>query len=141
MKILNIISAFTLILAFTMVVVIGFWLVYPYKTIEFKNVPFPILNEGKVVKQGDRARYLVEACKYSKDAPVVTKNFIDGVIYSTTPVPGAIPLGCNKTIMDIYVPRAIPAGTYSVQIIARFKVNPLRTITIISNTENFNIIK
>jgi hypothetical protein len=141
LRIVNLISFLTLFVVFLMVLVIGYWELYPYNPIEFKNVPFQILNENKIVKQGDRARYLVSSCKNTKEVPIVTKKFIDGVIYETTSQPGVIPLGCQNTIMDVYVPKAIPTGTYKVQIIAQFKVNPIRTITVISNTESFNVVK
>jgi hypothetical protein len=137
----KLVSFFILITTIAIVLVIIFWANYPYKTIEFKNVPFPILNENKTVKQGDRGRYLVEACKYTNESPSVTKKFIDGVIYETVPQPGTIPLGCHETIMDVYIPRAIPTGKYKVQVVAQFRVNPIRTITVISYTEEFNIIK
>ncbi len=69
--------------------------------------------------------------------PMLTKFFIDGVIFRTPTVPSVVPKGCGEIISDAYVPKAIPAGSYSLKTTAEYKVNPIRTIIITNYTQSF----
>lgn len=126
-----------LITAWLLILLCGFWLLYPYKTIEFNRPLGLIQNEDKTVKRGDRIRYLIDYCKYTNIMPEITKFFIDGVVYETPKTVGVASKGCGLQISDAYVPKAIPEGTYSLKIVATYKVNPIRTIKIVSQTEPF----
>jgi len=141
MKIINVLSAITLALAFFMISLVGYWKLHPYKLVEFQNAPFPILNENKIVKNGDRMRYKIDYCKFTKESPRVVKYFVDGVIYEINTVDGILEEGCHQTEMDVYVPKAIPTGVYSVKIVATFKPNPIREIKVVTQTLKFTVIK
>jgi hypothetical protein len=136
-KIISIVQWVGIATAWGLVLLCGFWLLYPYKIAEFKNVPFPIMNENSTVTRGERVRYEIEYCKYTNESPSLTKYFIDGVIYETPKSPSSVPSGCGKIISDAYVPKAIPTGVYSIKSIAEYKVNPLRTIKITNYTQQF----
>lgn len=128
----------TITIALGLMLTFIYWLVYPYKTAEFK-LPFEVMNENKIVMRGERLRYKIDYCKYTDQMPDVTKFFIDGVIYETPASPGLARIGCNVDISDVYVPRAIPPGKYSLKIVARYKLNPIRTIEIVNYTEPFTV--
>lgn len=132
-------SYLTIISALGLMSVLLFWYFYPYKIAEFRNLPFPVLNENAEVKRGERLRYLIEYCKYTDISPMLTKYFIDGVIYETPKVPSVVPEGCGQIVSDVYVSKAIPAGQYSLKIIAEYKVNPIRTIQFINYTQPFTV--
>jgi hypothetical protein len=123
------------------IIIVTFWLIYPYKLIEFYNSPFPVNNENLTVKNGDRLRYTIDYCKFTNESPRVIKYFIDGVIYEINTVDGILEKGCHKTEMDIYVPKAIPNSIYSVKIVATFKPNPIREIKYSTQTIKFAVIK
>jgi len=123
------------------VLVIAIWWVYPYKLIEFKNDPFPVLNENLVVKSGDRMSYLVDYCKYTNESPTVTKYFVDGVILEVNTVEGVYEKGCHQIKMDIYIPRSIAPSNYAIKIVATFHPNPIRTIKYTTKTLNFTVVK
>ena len=136
-KLWNFMSTLIVALLILIVLVVTFWMVYPYKVAEFKNIPFPIVNENSEVKRGDRIRYEIDYCKYTEDTPMLTKYFVDGVVFGTPKSPSVVPIGCGKIISDAYVPKALPAGEYSLEIIAEYKVNPIRTIQFINYTQQF----
>jgi len=75
-RILNIISFFTIVIAFGMIILFGFWKLYPYKVMDVKNTHYPILNENKTVQQGGRLVYQVDACKYVDITPDLKKFFV-----------------------------------------------------------------
>lgn len=141
MRIINLVSYFTLISAMLLVLVFGYWYLYPYRTLELNTKTYPILNENKVVKQGERLIYQVDACKYTDVIPDLTKFFVDGVIYETPKSIGAIEKGCHVKNIDVYVPRAIPTGVYHMKFVARYEVNPIRTIEVINYSDEFRVVK
>ena len=114
-----------------------YWLLCPYKTIEFKQQPYPVLNLNKTVSQGEHLRYTIDYCKYIPTIPTVSKFFVDGVIFETPESLGISELGCHIVTGDIYIPKAIPDGNYRVKIIARYKLNPIRTEEVLNWTEPF----
>lgn len=137
MNLLVKLSYLTLFSATVFILVIFYWILFPYKTIEFKNSPFPV--ENQIVERGGRVRYVVDYCKYTDENPVVVKYFVDGVIYETAPTLGIMSKGCHIETVDVYIPRALPPGVLSVEIVAKFHPNPLRTITLESRTQQFTV--
>jgi len=125
-------------MALFLIILCSYWYLYPFKTIEFKQ-PHLIQNLDNEVERGDRLRYLVDYCKYTNIQPEVTKYFIDGVIYETPKSTGVVEKGCGMVVSDVYVPKAIPEGTYTLKIVSRYKLNPLRTIDVVSLTEKFTV--
>lgn len=138
-KLLYIFIWITILTALGLMFTIFYWLFYPYKIADFKNVPFPIINESKTISRGDRVRYNIEYCKYTDVIPELTKFFIDGVVFETPKTVGVVENGCGSVIADAYIPRAIPPGNYSIKTVARYKVNPIRTIEVVNYTEPFII--
>lgn len=115
-----------------------FWLVYPYKVIEFKQ-PIKILTPQ--VKRGEHLSYEVDYCKYSNHQPLITRTFIDGVIYQ---VPDGISKlndkGCGVNTIQMYIPKALPTGKFYVEINYHYELNPVRKLDITVKTEQFEII-
>lgn len=140
-KIWQLFTWIVLLASMFIIILVTFWSIYPYKTVEFFNKPFPIENENSTVVSGGRLRYIVNYCKYSKENPLVTRYFVDGVILETPKMAGGLELGCKTVISDIYVPKAVPAGTYKLKIAIQYRPNPIRRIDVINYTEPFTIVK
>jgi hypothetical protein len=72
--------------------------------------------------------------------PVISKTFVDGIIYS---VPEVVSIkneiGCHTNIVQMYIPRGLPAGEFFVETNYRYKVNPIRTVDVVTQTERFII--
>jgi len=139
-KIIYIFSYLTILIALGLMFLAGFWLLYPYKVVEFKNSPYPIMNENKTVKKGEDLIYQVDACKYLNAVPDLTRFFIDGIIYETPKSVGAVEMGCHIQDISITVPKAIPTGVYKMKFIARYKVNPIRVIEYVNYSQSFMVI-
>jgi hypothetical protein len=140
-KILQYLSWVTIISALGIMVLVGFWLLYPYKIITFSDDKFPIMNENKTVKQGESIVYRAKYCKFIAVPSETTRSFVDGIIYTTPSVGSNKVVGCGDNLVFVEVPKTIPAGKYTIQMLYRFRINPLRTIDIIKITELFLIVK
>lgn len=142
MKLINLFAYITLVLAFLLVVVTGYWLLAPYTPIVFKGGPLQIENEGKTVKSGGHLSIFLDYCKYSKVAPEVNRTFSDGILYDVPLIVASEKeTGCNQVNLQVYVPRALPTGTYTLKSVYRYQVNPLRKIDVTVETEPFTITK
>lgn len=129
-----------LAVAMGMLVLFLYWIIKPYNPIEFKNEPHKILT--KKVQSGDFVSYKVNYCKNEDLAPIITRTFVDGIVY-TIPPAVALPkeMGCREILVHLYVPRALPTGVYYVSANYRYQVNPIRYMDIITNTEKFTIYR
>lgn len=136
-KILYFFSWLTIIIAIGLVILGSVWLLYPYKIIDFSNLPQEVTN--KTVNPGEHIRFKIAYCKYQDMKSEVTVSFVDGFIYNTPTIPFNLLEGCHSDIFSVYVPKAIPPGVYSVQILYRHHPNPIRAIDTITITEKFTV--
>ena len=139
MKTLNYISYIVLLIAFGVLILIGYWLLYPYKIVEFKDTVFPVMN--KVVKRGQLVTYTSNYCKYMDKPAIVTRTFKNELIFLSPSTITNRPLGCNTIVVSVLVPSELPVGKYFMEQVYQFEVNPLRKITIIENTEEFEVVE
>jgi hypothetical protein len=129
-----------LLLGYLLVITVFVWLVYPYKTIYFKQ-PFKVLNSP--VKSGTDMYIQIDYCKYTTEIPTVTSHFIDGIAYDVpTKAVSAKGVGCGVTTITENVPDHLPLGKgYQLQRVYSYHPNPLRTINVVTYTEPFDVIK
>lgn len=131
------------LMAFAMIVCIWaifmFWWIYPYKTVNINYQPYLINN--KEIKQGGQLNYIINACNYTEIVPTVTKQFVDGIVYSVPDSVVSLPMGCNKTIVSVKVPKSLPIGEYKLKIFVSYKMNPIRNIISNYETEKFSVVK
>jgi hypothetical protein len=128
---------FTILSAIGLLLLLGYWLLYPYKTIEFKT-PFPVAN--KVLEGGAYISYKVDYCKHTKVVPTLSKYFVDSLVFE---VPEGIalnnPLGCHTNQVSMYIPRSLPPGEYFIKTVYHYQINPVRAINVIGETEPFTV--
>ena len=98
--------------------------------------------EIKTIKSGGYLIYDVEFCKYTKHIPVISKTFIDGIIYVVSENQPAVekPVGCRVNKVQVYVPKALPKGEYVLKTSFRYQLNPLRYLDITTETEKFMVV-
>lgn len=138
-KIYDFASEIIVVLLILIIILVSYWELYPYKPLEFKTVPHEI--SSKSIFPGGHVNFILDYCKHMDLGSEVTVTFADGFIYNTQPIASNIEKGCHLVEQSIYVPRAIPLGTYSIRILYRYKVNPIRTIDVITETQKFEVTK
>lgn len=120
------------------VIIVAFWLLYPYKTIEF-NKPEAVV-ETKQVARGDYLVYVIDYCKYTEKEANISRSFVDGLIYLTPDGIADVPNGCGEKRIQMYVPRNMPTGKYRIMQVRHYEVNPLRHENVVYYTEEFEVL-
>ena len=131
-----------IILLIGLVLLCGYWLLFPYNPLEInypenRNV---LLVENREVKGGEHLTIHLDFCKNTNIVPIISAWFVDGLLYQSADVP-AFPkkTGCQKVNLQIYVPKGLPEGEFAIQRTYSYKMNPLRTIHVTFKTETFTI--
>lgn len=136
-KLLPYIAYLVIIIAFGLVGLATFWLLYPYKPLELSNVK---LNRTEV-NRGEHILVSADYCKYTKKSADLFISFIDGIIYNSPTQIINLESGCHQANLSIYIPKALPTGKFMLKGVFRYQVNPIRHIEVNHLTGEFNIIK
>jgi hypothetical protein len=126
-------------MAIGLVLLSAYWLFYPYKLLEFKDAIYPVIN--KEVKRGEILYIKTDVCKFTDKVSQTSRSFVDGIVFNIAQTTTSRSAGCVNDNVSIYVPENLPAGEYYLKNIYQYKVNPIRTITYIHNTEKFKVTK
>jgi len=138
-KLLLLISTLTFVMVLILGSSLAYWLYYPYKVAEIKS-PARVIT--KVVKAGNILEYELDAVVY-EEYPIVeirriASNGIDYIMTTTrppVPTPGVI----RQTVSSNIIPETLPPSTYVLRFEAIHKVNPLRTVSVRWETEEFEV--
>jgi hypothetical protein len=135
-----------------MLLTISYWLWHPYKIIEFKsfctiedlygeirNVDMCVVNN--VVKRGE---YLNVKINYTKYINLVASDTIielvnDRYITLVTKEQANLPCGNHEKTLSIYIPQNIWPGRYHLSMTRIYKPNPIRTIIIKIESNQFEV--
>jgi len=144
MKILYRLSVVALTIMYIALAIWLYWSLAPYKTITYLNDPFPVTpGEPLTIKQGEELTYNLHYCKYTDDMPIeLHKEFVDGIIYEAADQKALITgQGCGEIDVPVLIPVNLPPGEYRLRITVIYKVNPIRKITKVSETQEFIITR
>lgn len=119
-------------------VLLAFWLVYPYKTIEVNGNG--IVTTQEQYKGGDTLFYALDYCKYTDAEVHIGRSFIDTVIYSMPDITAKNPTGCRLQVISAAIPN-LPTGTYYLRLTYTYKVNPVRSMTTTIYSNKFEIVE
>jgi len=136
---LNWMSGISLLSAVIFLIVVGYWMLYPYKVITFNDSVFPMST--KVAKAGQIVSYKVDYCKTTDLSSSVTREFVNALIYVTPTTINHRPKGCHVFTMGVVVHKELPPGEYYLHMTYRYKVNPIKEIIVEHNTEKFTVTK
>jgi hypothetical protein len=141
MKKLFYISAWAgIISAMGLLMLVGFWLIYPYNPVTYNNLPHTV--DKQEYKPGESLYLTVDFCRYSNIVPEIRRSFVDGVVYNLhSTVSPSNEIGCFVRQVGITVPTTLNPGTYYITTNFRYKVNPIRTIEIITVSQKFQVVK
>jgi hypothetical protein len=126
-------------MAFFTLIYIGYLIFYPFKTVDYVNTPFPVLNPNKTVQMGDAVRYRVSYCRYTPLVTNVTRLLENDIIYNLTSGTINTPVGCGTTVNTVLIPKGVIPGIYRIVSTATWRLNPLREINKTVETESFTV--
>ena len=136
-KLLQAMAYFTILLGFISVITLFTWTVKNYEPIKFNKIEV----QNKVVKRGDYVTYRIDYCKESSVVAEVSRSFVDGVIYQMPHEPQPFLMeGCHIVYFQVYIPKALPQSTYKIVGTYTFKVNPIRSVDVLTETDSFEVI-
>lgn len=127
----------TLTVSFVFVFILIFWATFPYKTVDLKAIEV----KTPKVSPGQTLMYELDYCRYTDTQAIVSRRFVDGIIYSMPDIMGSNPKGCAKRTIGVQVPEGLVPGEYYLQVTNTYHVNPIRTISKTIKTAEFEIIK
>lgn len=123
------------------ILVVAYWLLYPYEVISFKQGILPILNPGKKVKPGSNLLIDLDLCRHMDIDGLTTRYFVNSILYTVPPERTQLQKGCVHAVFPYKIPEDLPAGIYSLMSVANFQVNPIRTVRKSISTEQFEVIE
>ena len=135
MKANYLIAKISLWLSFITILLVGYWLIYPYKPLVLTNVKL----DRTEVNRGEHILVSADYCKNTNKQADLFISFIDGLVYNPQPQVINLEKGCHHATLSIYVPKALPIGEFKLKGVFRYKINPIRTIEFINITENFTV--
>lgn len=125
-RILNTGITLTLCMAWALTIQGSIWWLKPYRIITSSTRNLIVYTP--IVSQGGMLEYGTYVCRSSDMQGIVSRTFVDGVRYPTTPVVTVpYPVGCANTRIAIPVPE-LPPGVYHLETDASYRVNPVRVI-------------
>jgi len=135
---LSTVMIFSNIFVIAFITLIIFWSVYPYKPIVFKDKVFHVIQEK--VKAGGLFTYASRYYKKTEIASNVSCEYINGLSFSTPMTISNKPIGEQNLNITTIIPKELPPGKYVRKCVYRYQVNPIRIVTVIMQTEPFEVI-
>jgi len=121
---------------------VTFWLFWPYTPIEIHDIT--IINSDKTVYTNELLVYQVTYSKL-KIYPVISvaRQLVNNHIIPLSPVlKSSIPCGENRIVyVQVRIPENIPPDKYVLRIVITYQVNPIRVITVMAQSNNFEVKK
>ena len=89
------------------------------------------VQPNTTVKAGDVLQFHWQYCKNRDISAVVSTKFIDTIQYNLKDYTSKRDVGCNDpdSVTGIYIPEVLPSGTYTLEQIFTYQINPIKTIT------------
>lgn len=130
-----------LLLTFALLGLTIYWLTWPYKVFQFYTPVNKILTPQ--VKAGEHVAWQTDVNQLTDGVQIeVQKQLQDGVLISYPPSSYISKKGrMTFTNATSIIPKYVPAGKYKMIIYNYVKINPIRTILITRETEEFEVIK
>lgn len=136
LKALNLFSYIVLVFTFAFLCLMGYWLIYPYKTIEVKSIK--VLTP--VVVRGEDLRIEVHYIKYTNSPAEYNKDLINGDIVHIDTGKSNVPCGEHTVVIHQRIPMEADLGEARMKETLQYQINPIRTITKEFITEPFEIM-
>jgi hypothetical protein len=119
-------------------VVVSYWLLYPYNTIDVD--PIVIVNPNKTVKQGGVLHYRITYDKHDSVPGIIHRQLVGAftVLYADTP--GMNEAGKGSIVTPLPIPAYAEPGKYRLLWRSDYPVNPMRHDYDIVWSDEFEIV-
>lgn len=125
-----------ILMGFVLIGLVTFWFIYPYSVVTFNDrAKFEVINP--VIKRGGTLFFKTHYCKTMALPARVSRQFINDLIFLVPTTTTNRTTGCHDSIVGILIPTELPPGRYYLHNIYQFQVNPIRTITVERDTDDF----
>jgi hypothetical protein len=118
----------------------AFWLFWPYNVLTTYSDKLPVITH--VVKAGGEVEWRTDVTQNTSGVQVeVVKQLEDGAIINFATTGYVTKRGRQTFIASQHIPSFVGADTYHIVVASSFKVNPIRVITIVRETEDFQVVR
>lgn len=140
MRTINHYTLYLLLITTILIIVTGFWLLYPQKIMVIENPQNVKLNKT-VYHKGERITYELNYCKYKPYTATVYRTLVNSIRISYTEMHSNIAMGCRTLrSSDLRIPEFAETGRYHIETTVEYVVNPLRTERITWRSQEFEIV-
>ena len=136
---LHLIVYIALIFTFGFILLISYWLLWPYTPMVIKE-PIEIMNTNKTVEAGKVLVYKMDMDKRTALPCMITKQIVNGFIITSSPIIGNLRPGKYSKTFPLTVPNFADSGMNKLKWSGTYHVNPLRRITVVAWSEPFFIV-
>lgn len=138
--VLHVLSYGTIALAMGFMFWFAYMLLWPVKTIEATPNPMRVISTE--VYPGENFIYESSTCVFRDLTTKFTPQLRDGIVVSFPTRTADLREGCRTVISNsLIVPVNTPPGIYKFAFINEIQVNPLRTINVVIETEEFQVLE
>jgi hypothetical protein len=128
-------------MAFVLMSFAFIWLISPYRVIEIDD----FLTSQTTYNQGERVDYSFEYRKYTDLNTLVNREIVNSTVFHIDSYVANLPKTQNDSWQHFHngfvLPSGIEAGDYRVRLVYIVKVNPIRTVTKVFESEVFTVVK
>ena len=140
-KIRNILVNLFLVISFFVLAGTLFLLFFPYQIVKVNKLPYPV--KTKVVKASENLILDLDYCKYYAIPAVYSVQFREMSSQRITTLGqrygSDLSTGCQKVDFAIKTPEDLAEGDYTIRLIVKYKINPLREVTYTFMSEEFHV--
>ena len=134
MKTIYRLSLVVIVLAITLMLMVFYCLFYPYNPLEVEE-PMEVLSEN--VHGGDIVSYKVKFCKNTDKPATITRELVNDFHFTFSEVTVNNRIGCQEALLHIQIPDFAPAGEYKIRTTATYRMNTIREIAVVYESETF----
>jgi hypothetical protein len=118
-------ASVVLVSGFALAGTLTWWMVFPREVVSVSAIRLltPIVNAGGTLM------YETDYCKSVAAPARVTRTLRDSFIMPLPPSSSNVPVGCGTSLNVIDIPRFCNLGTYHLDVLWQYDVNPLRTVS------------
>jgi hypothetical protein len=132
----NILSFIIIVVSGIIIIVGGYWLIYPYKVIDIHEVK--VLNNP--VRPGEELQIFLDTTKHLPLTAKILGSIENDHAYPMADQYSNVPMGKADWVLRVKMPESIPEGEYRFHRTYIYRVNPLRDI-IVEWSVPFNVLR